>query len=72
MPNFLKELWADIHQLPRVFWVITGGQFINRFGSFVFPFLALFLSQRGFTFSTVTLVLGAMAVGQMLSPFVDG
>lgn len=72
MPKFFRDLWSDIHELPRAFWVLTGGQFVNRFGSFVFPFLALFLSQQGFTPASITLVLGAMAAGQILSPFVGG
>lgn len=58
--------------MPRALWVLTGGQFINRFGSFVFPFLALFLSERGFSPTSVSAVLGAIAVGQIFSPFISG
>jgi MFS family permease len=72
MHSILKDLWSDIYTLPRAFWVLTGGQFINRFGRFVFPFLALFLSERGFSPSSVSLVLGAIAAGQMVSPFISG
>ncbi len=70
--TYLRDLGAELRGFPPALWVLTGGQFINRFGSFVFPFLALFLSQRGFTPAHVALVLGAIAAGQMLSPFVGG
>ena len=72
MHSIIKELWSDIRTMPRALWVLTGGQFINRFGSFVFPFLALFLTARGFSPSSVSAVLGAIAVGQIFSPFISG
>lgn len=36
--------------LPRVFWVLWAGMFVNRVGSFVVPFLAIYLTQaRGYS-----------------------
>lgn len=52
--------------------VLIGGQFVNKFGSFVLPFLTLFLTERGFRLGEVALVLGAMSVGSIFGPFVSG
>src|SRR3954467_4773934 len=30
--------------LPRAFWILCGGALINRLGSFVVPFLAIYLT----------------------------
>ena len=36
--------------LPRPFWVLWTGMLVNRAGSFVVPFLAIYLTQaRGFS-----------------------
>lgn len=72
MQSFARELIADIRTMPRALWVLTGGQFVNRFGSFVFPFLSLYLVEQGFELSKVALVLGAMSVGGVLAPFAGG
>lgn len=58
--------------MPRALWVLTGGQFINRFGAFVYPFLALYLVQQGYSGGQVAMVLGAMALGNLMAPFVSG
>ena len=72
MQSFARELISDIRTMPRALWVLTGGQFINRFGSFVFPFLSLYLVEQGFDLGRVALVLGAMSVGGVLAPFAGG
>lgn len=42
--------WSDIRQLPRGVWVIAFASLVNRLGSMVVPFLALYLTkERGFT-----------------------
>ncbi|GAB5562875.1 MAG: MFS transporter [Synoicihabitans sp.] len=58
--------------MPSTLWVLTGGQFINRFGAFVFPFLALYLQEQGFAPSKVALVLGSISLGGTLAPFAGG
>jgi len=72
MQSFTRELMSDIRTMPRALWVLTGGQFINRFGSFVFPFLSLYLVEQGFDLGRVALVLGAISVGGVLTPFAGG
>jgi MFS family permease len=68
----IKNLLAELRTMPRALWVLTGGQFINRFGSFVFPFMALYLQDQGLSLARVSWVLGAIATGGMLAPFLGG
>ncbi|NLU77189.1 MFS transporter [Micromonospora sp. HNM0581] len=50
--------------LPRTFWYLWTGTLINRLGSFVLVFLAIYLTQeRGFSAAQAGLVLGAWGVG---------
>ncbi len=72
MIKALRDLIAELRAMPRTLWVLTGGQFINRFGSFVFPFLALYLQERGLPLSQVAWVLGAISVGGTVAPFFGG
>lgn len=68
----LLKLLSEIRSLPRSVLVLVGGQFINRFGNFVLPFLALYLSERGVALDRVALVLGAMSVGGLFGPAASG
>lgn len=70
--SFSRELLADLRAMPPALWVLTGGQFVNRFGTFVYPFLALFLAKEGFALAQVSFVLAAMAAGQMVAPVASG
>lgn len=49
-----------------------GGWFVNRFGTFVMPFLTLFLTGRGHSPASVAWVLSANGVGQFLSSALGG
>ncbi|MBT5900629.1 MAG: MFS transporter [Opitutaceae bacterium] len=72
MLSFTRELMSEISTMPRALWVLTGGQFINRFGSFVFPFLSLYLVEQNLTLGKVAWVIGAMSVGGIFAPFAGG
>ncbi|MEH1167145.1 MFS transporter [Micromonospora sp. CPCC 205539] len=50
--------------LPTTFWYLWSGTLINRLGSFVLIFLAIYLTQeRGFSASQAGLVIGLWGVG---------
>lgn len=72
MLSFTRELMSEIRTMPRALRVLTGGQFINRFGSFVFPFLSLYLVEQNLTLGKVAWVIGAMSVGGIFAPFAGG
>jgi MFS family permease len=44
-PNELT-LWQSLRELPRAAWLLYLGTFINRFGSFVIPFLTIYAGDH--------------------------
>ena len=59
--------------LPRAFWVLWTGTLINRVGTFVEPFLVLYLtSQRGLTPAQAGIVLTAYGAGALVSQILGG
>ncbi|GII75925.1 hypothetical protein Sru01_09070 [Sphaerisporangium rufum] len=58
--------------LPRVFWVLFGGQLVNRFGAMVLPFLATTLVARGFSAAQIGLVMSACGLGRLAGQPVGG
>jgi len=59
--------------LPRQFWVLWTGTLINRLGSFVVLFLAIYLTgERHFTASKAGLVIGLYSVGGAVGTTVGG
>jgi len=72
MITFVTRMLSEIRALPREVHVLVGGQFINRFGGFVMPFLALYLTGRGIGMGEVAIVLGSMATGGLFGPIVSG
>ena len=67
-----STLFAELRTLPRAYWILIGGWFVNRFGTFVMPFLTLFLTGRGHEPGSVAWVLSANGVGQLLSSVLGG
>ncbi|MFL5612104.1 MAG: MFS transporter [Gemmatimonadaceae bacterium] len=67
-----SSLWEDFRALPRPAWVLFGGTFINRFGSFVLTFLVFYLTSRGYTPAAAGLALSAYGVGSMAAAFAGG
>lgn len=59
--------------LPVTFWYLWAGTLINRLGSFVLVFLAIYLTQeRGFSASQAGLVIGLWGVGGAVGTTVGG
>jgi MFS family permease len=63
---------AVLKALPRPAWILFAGTFLNKFGSFVVPFLALYLTRRGFTTRDAGVAIGAYGVGQLLASLFGG
>lgn len=58
-----ETLLEQIGALPRVVWVLFAGLFIHRFGTFVIPFLTLFLKDTGYETEEIALIFAALALG---------
>ena len=60
-------------QLPRTYWYLFLGTLVNRLGSFVLPFLTLYLTgQRGITPSVAALVVSCFGAGSFLAQLTGG
>jgi MFS family permease len=58
---------------PRVYWTLWAGALLNRIGTFVVPFLALYLTERrGFTVSRAGLVVSLYGAGATAAGPVGG
>jgi MFS family permease len=58
--------------MPRTVWVLFVGTLINRFGSFVFVFLAVYLTGKGYTAPQAGLAIGAYGIGAICASLVGG
>jgi MFS family permease len=59
--------------LPRAFWALWACQLVNRLGSFVQPFLVLYLTQdRQLSAGTAGAVAAAVGAGSVVSQLVGG
>jgi MFS family permease len=68
--SYLTDLTAD---LPRRYWSLWLGTLVNRFGSFVVPFLTLYLtSQRGISVSRAALMISFYGIGSFAAQLAGG
>ncbi len=66
------SLWSTLRSFPRPVWVLFAGVFLNKFGTFVVPFLTIYLTRRGFTNAEAGLALGAYGLGRIAAGFLGG
>ena len=66
--TFLQQL----RSLPRPAWIVFGGVFVNRFGSFVLPMLTLYLTKAGFSPFRAGLAVGAYGGGHLVASMLGG
>lgn len=58
----LKE---SLRALPRGAWILFFGTFLNKFGTFVLPFLAIYMTHLGYSPAQAGLAIGAFGVGTL-------
>lgn len=58
-------LRANLAALPRPAWILFLGTFLNKFGSFVVPFLTLYLTGRGYSGFDAGLAVGSYGIGNL-------
>jgi MFS family permease len=76
-PTPAKRLPAFLHArvggLPRAFWALWAGSFVNRLGTMVEPFLAFYLTAvRGFSLAATGAVLALFGLGSVVSQVLGG
>ena len=71
-PDAPSRLREQIRAMPRQAWILFGASFVNRLGTFVFPFLALYLSDRGEPPTVVGLAVSAYALGALPARLAGG
>ncbi len=67
-PTLLSRLRA----LPRPVWILFLGTFLNKFGTFVLPFLTLYLTRRGFTLTDAGMAMSAYGIGSLMASGLGG
>jgi MFS family permease len=72
MNNGPATLAAKLKAFPRPVWILFFGTFLNKFGTFVIPFLALYLKGRGFSIAQAGMAISAYGVGNFLASIVGG
>src|SRR5437867_9917037 len=65
-------LLANLKALPRAAWILFLGTFLNKFGTFVIPFLVLYMTGRGYSTGQAALAIGAYGAGHLLASGLGG
>jgi MFS family permease len=71
-PVGLRETFAQLRELPRPAWFLFFGTFLNKFGAFVIPFLAIYLRRQGFSDGDAAMALAAYGIGHLLASWIGG
>jgi len=66
------SLRDSLRALPRGAWVLFFGTFLNKFGTFVLPFLAIYLTGLGYTTAQASMAIGAYGVGTLAASLLGG
>src|ERR1041385_4464987 len=72
MNSSQPTLLASLRALPRPAWILFAGTFLNKFGTFVIPFLALYMTRLGFSTTQAGLAIGAYGVGLLAASTLCG
>ncbi|MGA7616712.1 MAG: MFS transporter [Thermoanaerobaculia bacterium] len=66
------SLRHSVRSLPRGVWFLFLGTFVNRFGTFVVPFLVLYLTHMGFSIARAGAAAGAYGIGHIAASILGG
>lgn len=71
-PPHTQPLLSTLRSFPRPVWVLFAGVFLNKFGTFVVPFLTIYLTRRGFSAKEAGVAFGAYGVGRIAAAVLGG
>ena len=66
------SLLTNLRTLPRPAWVLFGGTFVNRFGTFVMPFLAIYLTRQGYSPTQAGFAMSMYGAGHIVASMLGG
>lgn len=72
MKSETKELFAAFRRMPPSFWVLAGGTFVNRFATFLIPFITLYMRRGNYTEDQMAWAVMAYAIGGFCCGFIAG
>jgi MFS family permease len=58
--------------MPRATWILFGGTFVNRFGTFVMPFLVIYLTRSGYSVAEAGVSVSAYGAGHLVASMLGG
>lgn len=65
-------LLATLRTFPRPVWILFFGTFLNKFGTFVMPFLALYMTRQGFSVRQAGIAIGTYGLGNFIASGLGG
>jgi MFS family permease len=68
----VPTLRENLKALPRPVWILFGGTFINRFGTFVMPFLAIYLTRQGYSPARAGFAVSMYGAGHIIASMLGG
>ncbi len=66
------RLFTQLRALPPAAWILFGGSFVNRFGTFVMPMLAIYLTRQGYSVARAGGAIGAYGAGHLVASIAGG
>src|SRR5579859_69318 len=66
------SLRENLRALPRGAWILFFGTFLNKFGTFVVPFLAIYMTRLGYSTAQAGLPIAAYGVGTLAACLLGG
>src|SRR5215831_17545814 len=67
-----RSLIENVRALPRGAWILFFGTFLNKFGTFVLPFLAIYLTGLGYTTAQASMAIAAYGIGTLAASLLGG
>jgi MFS family permease len=72
MNQIHPSLLSRLRGLPRPAWILFLGTFLNKFGTFVLPFLTVYLTRRGFSLAAAGTAMSAYGIGSLMASVLGG
>ena len=66
------NLRQNLRALPRGAWILFIGTFLNKFGTFVLPFLAIYMTGMGFSSAQAGLAIAFYGIGSFCASLLGG